>query len=40
MQSANLYVNNILAEWSVIAVTIAVAVVLILFILPNKAHTR
>lgn len=40
MQSANLYVNNILAEWSVIAVTIAVAVVLILFILNIVALVK
>ena len=40
MQSANLYINNILAEWSVIAVTIAVAVVLILFILNIVALVK
>lgn len=40
MQSANLYVNNILAEWSVIALTIAVAVVLILFILNIVALVK
>lgn len=40
MQSANLYVNNILTEWSVIVVSVAVAVILILFILNIVALVK